>query len=120
MLVKAITQTNPKCNENSCESNYAKSKVARSTSYTPQGHYECMDCENLVNCISVFREANAVREGTYKSDQRDPEFTSLLNNALGCAIRAHCDDPVVSPSNIKDTAHGLQDIIHKKGKLSHD
>jgi hypothetical protein len=61
-----------------------------------------------------------VRESTYKSDQGDPEFTNLLNNALGCAIRAYCDDSVVGPSNIKDTAHGLQTIEHKKEKLLYD
>jgi hypothetical protein len=120
MLLKAITQTNPKCDEKSCESNYAKSKVAGSTSYTPQSYYERVDGENLVSCTSVFLEANMVREGTYKGDQRDAEFTNLLNNALGCAIRAYCDDPVVGPSNIEDAAHGLQDVVHKKGKLSHN
>ncbi len=61
-----------------------------------------------------------VREGTYQSDECDPKFTALLNNALCCAIMARRDDPVVGPSNIKDTAQGLQNIVRKKGKLSHD
>jgi hypothetical protein len=54
------------------------------------------------------------REGTYEGDQRDPELTGLLNNALCCAIMARRDDPVVGPLNIEDTAQGLQDIEHKK------
>jgi hypothetical protein len=33
---------------------------------------------------------------------------------------ARRDDPVVGPLNIEDTAHGLQDIVHKKGQLSYD
>jgi hypothetical protein len=61
-----------------------------------------------------------VKEGTYKSDQGHPEFTNLLNNALGRAIRARRDDPVVDPSNIKDTAHGLHYVVYKQEKLSHD
>ena len=60
------------------------------------------------------------REGTYESGQPDPEFTGLLNDALGRAKMARCDDPVVGPLNIEDTAHGLQKIVHKKCQLSHD
>ena len=54
VFVKAITKTDPQCNEESCESNYAKSEVARSSSYIPPSHYECMDSENLVICTLVF------------------------------------------------------------------
>ena len=120
MLVNPITNTDPECNEKRCESNYAKSKVTCSNSYFPQSHYECMSGENLVSCISVLQEASMIREGAYESDQCDPQFTDLLNNALGCAIRANCNDPVVNPSNVEDTTQGLQNIIHKKRKLSQD
>ncbi len=58
------------------------------------------------------------KEGTYESEQCNPKLTDLLNNALCGAIRAPRDDPVVGPSNIEDTAQGLQNIIRKKGKLS--
>lgn len=44
----------------------------------------------------------------------------MLNNPLGRAIRASSNDPVVGPSNIEDTTQGLQDVVHKKGKLSYD
>ena len=58
------------------------------------------------------------RGGTYESNQSDPGFADLLNNALCCAIRAHIDDPVVGPSKIEETTYGLQKIICKKEKLS--
>src|SRR6266702_764189 len=61
-----------------------------------------------------------VKEGTYESEQRNPERTGLRSNALCCAIRAPRDKPVVGPSNIEDTTQGLQNIVRKKGKLSHD
>jgi hypothetical protein len=54
------------------------------------------------------------REGTYESDQRDPESTDLPNNALCRAIMARRDDPIVGPLNIEDTAHGLHHVVHKK------
>jgi hypothetical protein len=120
VFVDAIPDTNPERNVKSCESNYAKSKATCSNPNFPQSHYECMDGENLVRCTSTLRDPNTVRGGTHKSDQCDPQFTDLLNNALSCAITAYCDDPVVGPSNIEDTAHGLQNIVHKKGKLSRD
>jgi hypothetical protein len=119
--VKAITKTNPECNEKSCNSNYAKSKASRSTSYIPQSHYECMESENLVSSKLVFQKANrGARGGTYESDQCDPEFACLFNNALGGAIRASFDNPVVDPSNAEDTTRRLQDIVYKNGKLSHE
>ena len=58
VLVKAITKTNPECNEKSCNSNYAKSKTSRLTSYVPPSHYECMAGENLLSSKLVFRKAN--------------------------------------------------------------
>ncbi len=61
-----------------------------------------------------------VEEGTDEGEQCNPKFTALLKNALCCAIRANRDDPVVGPPNIENTAQGLQNIVHKKGKLSHD
>ena len=56
-----------------------------------------------------------VRESAYEGDQGDAEFTNLLNNPLGRAIRTSGNDPAVGPSNIEDTTQGLQDVIHKKG-----
>jgi hypothetical protein len=54
VLVNAITQTNPKCNEQGYESNYAKSEVTCLTPFVPHGHYECVNGENLVSCTLVF------------------------------------------------------------------
>jgi len=53
VFVNAITNTNPECNEKSCESNYSKSKVTRLDPYFPQCHYKCMNGECLVNCTSA-------------------------------------------------------------------
>jgi hypothetical protein len=121
VLVNAITNTNPECNKKSCNSNYAKSKASRSTSYIPPSHYECMESENLVSSKLVFRKSQPrhCKGGTYESDHCDPEFGYLFNNALDGAIRASFDDPVVDPSNAEDTSRRLQDIVCKQGKLSH-
>ena len=56
----------------------------------------------------------------YKSDECGPELTNFLNNALGCVVSSHSEDPIMNPSNIKDTVHSLQIIVRKKGKLSHN
>ena len=69
--------------------------------------------------IRVLRSQH-VEEGAYERDQRDPEFTTLLNDALGSAIRASIDDPVVDPSNTEDTTCRLHDIECKDEKLSQD
>jgi hypothetical protein len=57
---------------------------------------------------------------THEGDQRDTNFTNLLDDALCCAIVACRDDPVVSPPDIKDTADGLQKIEHEEGELSRE
>jgi hypothetical protein len=62
-----------------------------------------------VNIWSVVRQCSEqpnTREA-YESNEGDPELTDLLNDALCCVIRAHRGGPVMSPSNIEDTAHGL-------------
>ena len=55
---------------------------------------------------------------THEGDQRDANFTELLNDALRCAIVPCYDDPVVSPPDIEDTTHGLQEIEREEGELS--
>jgi hypothetical protein len=53
VFVDAIADTNPEHNVNSCESNYAKSKVTCANPNFPQSHYECMGGENLVRYTSA-------------------------------------------------------------------
>ena len=61
-----------------------------------------------------------IREETYKGGSGYPQFSYLLNDALCCAIVPCRHNPVVSPPNIKDTPHGLEEVEHKKGNLSHE
>ena len=106
--MKTITKANPECNEKSHNSNYAQSISSRLTSYIPPNHNECMASENLVSSKLVFRKPTAgERGGTYESDQCDPDFACLFNNALDGAIRASFDNPIVDPSNVEDTTHRL-------------
>src|ERR1700744_2996012 len=42
IMMKTVINTNPECNEKRCEGNYAKPNITCSSSYIPQGHYECM------------------------------------------------------------------------------
>ena len=51
---------------------------------------------------------------THEGDQGDSEFTCLFNDALYRAIGPYCDDPVVSPPDIEETADCLQDIKYEK------
>ena len=55
---------------------------------------------------------------TYDADQRDSNFTDLLDDALYCAIVPCRDDPAVSPPGIKDTTNCLQKVEYKKRNLS--
>ena len=57
---------------------------------------------------------------THEGDQRDSNFTNLLNDALCYTIVPCRDDPVLSPPDIEDTTHGLQKIEHEEGKLSRE
>ena len=80
-----------------------------------------MASENLVSSKLVFRKATvAARGGTYESDQRYSEFTCLSKNPLDSTIRASFDNPIVGPSNAEDPTCRLQDMVNKKGKLSHN
>jgi hypothetical protein len=65
-----------------------------------------MESENLVRSRLVFQKA-VERGGTYESHHCDPEFAYLFNNALGGAIRASFDNPVVDPSKAEDTTQRL-------------
>ena len=67
--------------------------------------------------ISVFH-AKTLGEETHEGDQRDSEFTSLLDKALCRAIGPRRDDPVVSPPEVEDTTNCLQKIEYKKRALS--
>ena len=53
VLVKAITKTDPECDEKRYKGNHAKGKATCSNSYFPQSHDECMDGEYLTSCASV-------------------------------------------------------------------
>ena len=54
---------------------------------------------------------------THESDQRDSNFTNLLDDALCCAIVPRRDDPVVSPPDVEDAANCLQNVEYEKREL---
>jgi hypothetical protein len=60
------------------------------------------------------------REETHKSDQCSTKGTYLLDDTLCCAIGSRSDLPIVSPSDMQDTTHSMNDIEHQNGELSHD
>ena len=74
---------------------------------------------SLLGGSSIALKPEDIGEETYKGDRGDPQFTKLLDDALRCAIVPCRHDPVVSPPNIEDTPHGLEEVEHKKGNLSH-
>ena len=55
---------------------------------------------------------------THESVQGDPEYTSLPEKDLCCAILPFRDGPVASPPEIKDTTHCMQKVKRKKRELS--
>jgi len=57
---------------------------------------------------------------THEGDQRDSNFTNLLNDALCYKTVTCCDNPVVSPPGFENTIHGLQKIEHEGGELSRE
>lgn len=65
-------------------------------------------------------ERRCYKSGTYKGDQRNSNFTNLLDDALCRAIVPCCDDPVVSPPDIEDATHGLQKVEREEEKLSRE
>jgi hypothetical protein len=58
-------------------------------------------------------------QNTYEGYQGNPKGAHLLDYTLRCAIWASCDNPVVGPSDIEDTANRLQKVVYKKEELSH-
>ena len=68
--------------------------------------------------ISRVSHAKTLGGETHKCDQGDSEITNLFDNALCCAIVPSRDDPVVSPSDIEDTASCLQNFEYEKRELS--
>jgi hypothetical protein len=69
--------------------------------------------------VGPISDPKTTGEGTHKRDQSNSKFTSLLNDALRCAIVPSRHDSFVRPPDIEDTTHGLQKIEHEKGELSH-
>ncbi len=65
-------------------------------------------------------ERHCYKGETHEGDQRDSNFTNLLDDALCCAIVPCRDDPVVSPPDIEDTTHGLQKFENEEGELLHE
>jgi hypothetical protein len=62
-------------------------------------------------------ERHCYKGETHEGDQRDSNFTNLLDDALCHAIVPCRDDPSVSPPDIEDTTHGLQKFEHEEGEL---
>jgi len=91
ILVNARADGNPERNENASKANRANGNATRLQADSPQGRYESVDSK---------------KDG----DQRDSYFTSLLDNALCCAIAPCRDDPVV--------ANCLQKVEYEKRELS--
>jgi hypothetical protein len=58
------------------------------------------------------------KKETNQGNKGNSEFTNLLDDALCCAIWTSHDDSVVSPPDIEDATHGLQNVEYKKGGLS--
>jgi hypothetical protein len=118
--VNACAYGNPERNENANKANHAKSNATRLQANSPQGCYESVDGKKLAKCTSVKSQTGRhySKGETHEGDQRDPNFTNLLDDALCCAIVPFVDDPVVSPPDIEDTTHGLQEIEHEEGELS--
>ena len=56
-------------------------------------------------------------QNTYESGHCHSKFAYLLDNTLRCAIRTCRDNPVVGPSDIENTADGLQEVVYKKEEL---
>jgi len=54
---------------------------------------------------------------THEGDQRDSNFTNLLDDALCYAIVSCRDDPVVSPPDIEDATNGLPKFEQEEGEL---
>jgi hypothetical protein len=95
--VAAGADGNPERNENASKANHAKGNATRLQPNSPQGRYESVD-------------------GKKEGDQRDSNFTNLLDDALCHAIVPCRDDPSVSPPDIEDTTHGLQKFEHEEGE----
>ena len=68
--------------------------------------------------ISELSDPKTIGQVTHQGDQGDSNFTNLLDDALHCAIVPFRHDPVVSPPDIENTTHALQEIEHEKGELS--
>ena len=55
-----------------------------------------------------------VGKETHEDDQRDSDFSDLLENTLCCAIGPCRDDPVVSPFDIEHATNCLQKVEYEK------
>ncbi len=71
----------------------------------PYSRYESVDREKLGRYIAASLRHKAIKVKTHESVQGDPEYTSLLEKDLCCAILPFRDGPVASPPEIKDTTH---------------
>ena len=66
----------------------------------------------------VIRTNDIARKRPNQGENGNSKFTKLLDDALCCAIRSSRDNSVVSPPDIKDATHGLNNVEYEKGGLS--
>ena len=120
--MNARADGNPERNENASKANHAKGNATCVHANWPQDRHESVNGKKLAKCTPVgLKSQRHCYEGeTHEGDQRDSNFTNLLDDALGCAIVPSRDDPVVSPSDIEDTTHSLEKIEHEERELSRD
>ena len=119
ILVNASANANPERDKNGYEDNQAKSKAASFQPYSPQSPHECVNGKNLVrHGISCAYDKGHCKKETNQGDKGNSKFTNLLDDALCCAIWSSRDNSVVSPPDIKDATHGLQNVECEKGGLS--
>jgi hypothetical protein len=68
----------------------------------------------------ILKSESDDRGRTHESDQRSPNCTYLLDDALCRAIGPCCNLSIVNPTDIEDAARSLNGIKHEKGELSRD
>ena len=98
---------NPEHNEKAGKADQEKGKTACFQAHFPQRCHEGVDSKKLGGCHQRVSNPKTIGEETHECDQGHPKFTDLLDDTLSCAIVPCRHDPIVSPPNIEDTAHGL-------------
>ena len=93
---------------------------AKPRAFNPTRHRAAtsVNSENLVRRASVAQYKGHYKKEANQGDRGSSKFTNLLDGALCCAIWTSYDDSIVSPPDIKDATHGLQNVGYEKGGLS--